>query len=276
MDTQNTTKKHSLVCKVAANKMLCGDWRQIEITAPEIAETAVPGQFVQLRSWTGGEPLLRRPFSIQGVSRKKDRVKLLLRVVGPGTRLIASTPPGASVDIIGPLGNGFPPPEKTKIIWVVAGGTGVAPFLFMINAFPGANLKFFYGARTAVDCGALSLLPPEAIITTESGDAGMSGLVTEALAIGLSDTDREPDAIYACGPIPMMAHVHNLAKEAGIPCHVSLEAHMGCGFGACLGCVVPGAGVPYRHVCADGPVFDSRQIDWHKLLNTRDFTGANL
>lgn len=256
----NDNKKHSITAPVSGVQRLCGGWAKIEVDAPQIAASCRPGQFVEIKTWGGAEPLLRRPLGVAGASG--GSISLLLKAVGKGTALISSVSPGDEMEIIGPLGNGFEKPARNKSVWLVAGGTGIAPFLYMMDAWRDCELRLFYGARSAADCGAVSLLPDGTTLATESGDAGAAGLITEALGAELSDCDRAPDMIFACGPIAMMRHVSGLAAEVGVPCMVSLEAMMGCGFGACLGCAVKGVDKPYHHVCSEGPVFDSARIAW--------------
>ena len=260
---KTSDKKYATSGTVVENRLLCGNWHRIVVHCPQVASAAKPGQFAQIGAWTGSDPLIRRPLGIAGV--EGETFSLLLQTVGRGTELIASKQPGEKLDIIGPLGNGFPEESQGKFVWLIAGGTGIAPILFLLSAWKFHETRLYYGARAAADCGAISLLPEGAIITTETGDAGRIGLVTEALAADIADVGREPDFIFACGPMPMMRQAHKMCQEPEIPCHVSLEAHMGCGFGACLGCAVPGADRPYYHVCAEGPVFNSEKIGWDKF-----------
>jgi dihydroorotate dehydrogenase electron transfer subunit len=274
MASKPLSKKHALTARIRDIQLLENGWFNLSLHAPEIADKATPGQFVQVQVSTGTDPLLRRPFSIAGATPTGD-IELLIRAVGQGTRILSQKKPGDALEIIGPLGRGFP--HITGRIWTVAGGTGLAPFLFLAKTLNKTqSVTPFYGACTATDCRFLELPPYQFImdqappvITTEDGGMGMRGLVTHALENRLQQcTDQEkPDAIFSCGPLPMMKKVYDLAAVGGIPCYVSLEAFMGCGFGACMGCVIPAVAQPYFHVCEQGPVFPAGDIAWDKLGN---------
>lgn len=270
MASDQIRKKHILNAQITDIQLLENGWFSLSLHAPEIAAEAMPGQFIQVQAGPGADPLLRRPFSIAGTTGQGD-VCLLIRVVGRGTELLSNKRLGDSLNIIGPLGRGFP--RVSGNIWTVAGGTGLAPFLFLAKTKPEAQqITPFYGACTAMDCRFLELplyrflmdqAPPH--ITTEDGNLGVRGLVTDVLENHFKSNSEKPAAMFTCGPLPMMKRVRDLAKQHHVPCHVSLEAFMGCGFGACMGCVVPGISRPYFHVCEDGPVFASEDIDWDRL-----------
>jgi dihydroorotate dehydrogenase electron transfer subunit len=254
------------------------------LRCPGIARTARPGQALHVRCGDTYDPLLRRPISLADVSDDAAAVSLLFRVVGRGTRILANTPPGGSVDVLGPLGNGYDLSGLDSFasrhgrpmhIVLVAGGYGVGPLHFAarrLAALPrrdGLRLHFLLGAATAgllVFRDHLAPLADDLRVTTEDGSAGQRGLVTEPLEelCGSEQADR----VLCCGPIPMMRRVAELCQERGVPCQASLEAHMGCGLGACLGCVVPideEGGVVYRRICTDGPVFDASIVVWEAV-----------
>lgn len=262
--------KRILSAQITDIQLLENGWFSLALHAPEIAANAKPGQFLQVQTGSGADPLLRRPFSIAGITGNQD-VCLLIRVVGRGTELLSNKRLGDSLNIIGPLGCGFP--EISGNVWTVAGGTGLAPFLFLAKTKSETqHITPFYGACNATDCRFLELplyrflmdqAPP--FITTEDGKLGARGLVTDVLENQLRTNPDKPAAIFTCGPLPMMRRVRDLAVLHNVPCHVSLEAFMGCGFGACMGCVVAGIPKPYFHVCEDGPVFASEDIDWDRL-----------
>lgn len=273
MDTK--PRKHIVKAQVRSVRRLDNGWFTLCADAPEIARAARPGQFVQVRAGESADPLLNRPFSLAGASRE-GQIDLLIRAVGRGTRLLAQAQAGDRLTVIGPLGQGFP--EIGGRVWTVAGGTGLAPFLFLSHAAGGraAQITNFYGACSAADCRFLELPPfkfpagqAPPVITTEDGGLGEKGLVTAALESRLRDCPDElrPDAIFTCGPMAMMNRVQALAAAHGMACFASLEAFMGCGFGACMGCVVPGKDRPYYHVCEDGPVFPAERIDWERIGN---------
>jgi dihydroorotate dehydrogenase electron transfer subunit len=271
MEMMNKNKK-ATKATVTGVERLPGGWFVLKFSEPEMAAAAAPGQFVQVRSWVGSDPLLRRPLGIAGTTDAGEII-LVVKIVGQGTKLLSLCKPGDEIEAIGPLGIGFPAAAWEESVAMIAGGTGLAPFLFLSQECNRANLSFFYGARTADECKILDVPRFSCscgmeyfCATTEDGTVGAKGLVTEALEQRLRGGSGRPDRIFTCGPTPMMKRVHEIAIENSIPCHVSLEAMMGCGFGACMGCVVPGTKKQYVHVCAEGPVFDSREIDWEKIL----------
>ncbi|MCX7599479.1 MAG: dihydroorotate dehydrogenase electron transfer subunit [Armatimonadetes bacterium] len=238
--------------------------------APQIAAAARPGQFLHVRVGPTHDPLLRRPFSVLRVDEASGQVWLLVKVVGRGTRLLAGMAPGAVLDVMGPLGCGFPEPPPGEEVALVAGGCGVAPLIFWADriqtTFSHIRVVSILGAATEdvmvcwLDLAARS---DEFYATTEDGSAGERGLASDALRGLLAR--RNFAAVYACGPRGMLKVCAELARGAGVPCFVAVEEAMACGVGACLGCVVPAAGGGYLRVCSDGPVFAAEALDWEAL-----------
>ncbi len=222
-----------------------------------VARSAAPGQFLLVRPPDCSRAMLRRPISISDVSG--DRVELLFRVAGAGTRSLAGLTPGRVIDIIGPLGSPFDiVPGPVRHI-AVAGGIGIAPLRFLLRRIRARRLPvtLCYGCRTKRE-----LVPHcavDRIVATDNGSCGIRGLVTTALSRAV---DSHPGAaVYACGPWPMLRETARICAERGLSCQVSLESRMACGVGACQGCAVKGTG-SYLTVCKDGPVFDARTVDW--------------
>lgn len=237
----------------------------IDLDCVELAGAAVPGQFVQVRVSEGTDPFLRRTFSISGTDPDAGIVRLMIDVVGRGTRLLCGMRTGAVLDCIGPLGRGFDPlfggPEPCLL---VGGGVGVAPILFLADRFRGERkVTFLMGARTA-DYLAMAddpVLEGMAVrYATEDGSRGWRGYVTGPLEEELSGGKYA--AVYACGPHPMLRAVAGIARKHGVPCQVSLEERMACGIGACLGCAVQLADGSVVRACKEGPVFDAEEIAW--------------
>ncbi len=256
---------------VRSNEPVGGGCFRMTLRTPPEFGTARPGQFVTIRSVGGAGPLLRRPFSIHGVLREGGRVtgiELLYKVVGDVTGRLSEMGPGRAIDLLGPLGNDFAVPGTARRIWMVAGGIGVAPLVFLARFLSAGGVDMrsgavFIGGRTAADLLCRSRFADLGMAVhpvTEDGSAGEPGLVTEPLAREMEKTP--PDLLCACGPMPMLRAVAGLADVHGIPCRVSMETIMACGLGACLGCAVEtvGDGTAYRHVCRDGPVFDGRWL----------------
>jgi len=244
----------------------------LEFDCPQIVAAARPGQFVHIRVTAKWDPLLRRPFSVMSTNKDRGSFQVLMRTVGRGTQMLAEAQPGTKFDIMGPLGNGFMLPGPEGEVVLVAGGIGVAPLIFLATALrqPGSDryVRGLFGARSADDlCCWLEFsgVCDEFTAVTEDDNAGEPGLVTDYLPPQL---ERGAGCVYACGPTPMLVEVAGQCQAAGIPCYVSMEQRMGCGVGACLGCVIPthASGVQrYQRVCTEGPVFAAEVVDWEAI-----------
>ncbi len=239
---------------------------RIKVFSEYISANAVPGQFVNIKCCEGNEALLRRPISICDVNRKYSTYDIVLQKKGNGTELLARKKAGDSIDVIGPLGNGFDMGIEYRRVAVVGGGIGIFPLLFLINESRAIVKRAYLGFRTS----NLVVLEDEfkqkansLEISTDDGSYGSKGFATDVLKRDLSS--ERFDLIYACGPEPMLRIVSQIAQEFDIQCQVSLEQRMGCGFGTCLACACKTVGDEdeewkYSHVCKDGPVFDSKKI----------------
>jgi dihydroorotate dehydrogenase electron transfer subunit len=266
---------HDLFAAVARNVDLGREHYLLEFVAPGVAEVMVPGQFFMI-GIPGSEVLLRRPFSVCGLpgtfaDAAPDAVQILYKVVGRGTALLSSLKPGAPITALGPLGRGFDVAVSPGVRpLLVAGGIGSAPFPALAAALArrGTRATMIYGARTAADLPLLDWFSDRCetvAVATEDGSAGRRGLVTAPLEEALETSG--PYRIYACGPNPMLKAVAAAARARGVPCELSLEAHMACGFGVCLGCVVPtrsgdGEEPYYARVCVEGPVMAAEKLAW--------------
>jgi dihydroorotate dehydrogenase electron transfer subunit len=267
----------TFVTTITSNRALGHGAFLLEFETPEAARAAQPGQFVMLRI-PGSEVLLRRPFSICGLpgtfaDAGATAMQLLYKVVGCGTNLLAHLRPGAPLDLIAPLGHGFGVDLADGVEpLLVAGGIGSGPFPALVAALAKRHrrARMIYGARTAADLPLLDWFRDrcaEVVVTTDDGSLGRKGLVTEPLAERLGQPGAGNLRIFACGPEPMLKAVARLAQERDTPCELSLEAHMACGFGACLGCVVPvrlgnGEDRGYDRVCKEGPVMPAGKLAW--------------
>lgn len=246
-----------------------GDICKLVLEAPEIARRAVPGQFVQVhpvpQDRAGADPLLRRPLSLCEIQPEAGRISLIYQVVGKGTRLLAAARSGDVLDLIGPLGHSYPNPRVGRgPLVLVGGGLGIPPLAAAARwASPFREVSALIGARTAhYLAGAAELLEAGVPVTaiTEDGSAGDRGLVTEPLK-RLVAAGRVGE-VWACGPQAMLAAVKEICLAASVPCFVSVDKHMACGFGACLGCAIPKVGAPgYWRSCHDGPVFAAEEVD---------------
>lgn len=255
--------------KIVQVEQLTGDIFRLTVSAPGIAAAALPGQFVMVRVSGELDPLLRRPFSIHQVT-VDGRIKILFKVVGKGTRIMAGLNPGQYLDLVGPLGHGFSMGDKNrtdkKQVCLIGGGMGIAPLFFLaerLSLLAGSDILVLLGARTAAEVSPLAREMADmglaVKISTDDGSLGHHGLVGDLM----DDIGADVRQAYVCGPYPMMKAVAAKCTAYGWPCQVSLEIMMACGLAACLGCAVPrkdGAG--YAHVCKEGPVFAAEDVLW--------------
>lgn len=239
----------------------------LKIKAPEIASLANPGQFVQVRCSDGYTPLLRKPLSLHEIDKQAETISLLYEVRGQGTKLLTKYKSQDSIDLIGPLGNGFTLPEKGKAL-LVGGGMGLAPLLPLAQKLKeqGHEPTIILGFNDEQSVCRLEAFQEQGqvFITTMDGSLGTKGLVTKPLAPKLET--GEYSMVYACGPEGMLKSVTGIAQKLKVDCQVSLEAYMACGFGACLGCVCQTkskAQLTYSRVCTEGPVFNGKEVVWH-------------
>jgi dihydroorotate dehydrogenase electron transfer subunit len=255
--------------KILWNKRAGNEYYRIGLTCHRGYSGATPGQFIMLNFPGRMVPFLPRPFSIHRIIKTGNRtsgIELLYKVVGEGTKMLSGHGKGDVVNILGPLGNGFIFSNHYKRVFIVAGGIGVAPMLFLASYLKTkgtdpSECMVFLGGRSKNDllCSDDFLRMGMKIhITTDDGSAGDQCFVTHPLETVL-ERDR-PDIIYTCGPLEMLKCVAGIAEKHTVPCQVSIETVMACGMGACLGCAVERkeASGNYMHVCVDGPVFDVR------------------
>lgn len=253
--------------KVLRHEPVRGDYRLLSLELPAIAAVAKPGQFIHLRVALLHDAVLRRPFSICGTVN--GSVSMLYKTVGRGTAAMEAMQPGQALSVMGPLGNGFPLPLRSGTHPVlVAGGYGVAP-LFFLAARMNRTGDLFVGAAKAADVLCVDQFEElgwTVHVATEDGSLGTAGLVTAPLDAWL-DRRTAPEApeFYACGPNGMLKAVGDRALSRGLNAWLSLDRHMGCGVGACLGCVQrirrDGQEMLAR-VCKEGPVFETREVVW--------------
>jgi dihydroorotate dehydrogenase electron transfer subunit len=257
----------SLQALIVSNRSVGRGYYRIVLKAPEAAAAALPGQFVMLRVSDNLDPLLARPFGISSVLTKTS-IEIVYRVVGRGTTLLTGMEAGHTLSLLGPLGKGFQMPEKNVTPILVAGGSGFPPLHFL-SLRAGSRAHFFVGARNK-EC-----LPPAGVlkslrehtekvhVATEDGSSGQQGMSTDILNNFLLKREQKASLVlYACGPHAMLAAVSRIASEHGIPCFESTEERMACGLGVCMGCSIPMKAGGYKRACKEGPVFDSREVEW--------------
>jgi dihydroorotate dehydrogenase electron transfer subunit len=245
-----------------------GEYFHFTIDAPRVGRRARPGQFVMVKVADGTNPLLRRPLGIHNAG--KDGIELFFKVAGAGTEILARKRPGDAIDILGPLGQGFTVPKtmKGKRAFLVGGGRGIAPLYFLARELAAASARptVFYGGRTVADIPLRNKFKRagfELLLSTDDGSLGFAGFVTGLVENELAR--RKPDIVYACGPDPMMKALAAITAKYAVPAEFSLESVMGCGIGACWGCVQRirnGSGDGWVKICEEGPVFPGERILW--------------
>jgi len=259
------TKPHKAT--ILLHKPAGRGYYRLVLKAPEAAAAAVPGQFVMLRVTGNRDPLLARPFGISSIPSKSS-IEILYRVAGRGTALLTRAEAGQTLSLLGPLGKGFPMPDKTVTPVLVTGGSGFPPLHFLALR-TNARAQVVIGTRNTESLPPVSVLKSfrdhslKVSIATEDGSSGRMGKSTDILNAFLTKKGKKTHfALYACGPHAMLAAVSRIAAEHSITCYVSTEERMACGFGACMGCSVPMKAGGYKRACKEGPVFDSREIEW--------------
>lgn len=295
---------------VVENIAIARDTYRLRLAHANIAGAITPGQFVMIRPGSEGasDPLLGRPLALYDVIRDPGSgmptaFEVVYLVVGRGTSALSQRRPGERVAVWGPLGNGFGPPPKGPVIFV-AGGIGQTPFLALGRSWLGkANygneragvvqqtchtiskapirqpdgfcsaITLLYGVRTAALLAGVQDFREAGFgveLATDDGTAGHHGYVTELLARRLQ-SGQTPVHVVACGPPGMLAAVAALARQHGLPCDVSLENQMACGFGACFSCVVPirqsDGSTDLRRACVEGPIVSADLVDWPRLIH---------
>jgi dihydroorotate dehydrogenase electron transfer subunit len=266
-----------VACSVVENREITPGNFLLTLKVPRGFSRPEPGQFVHLRVSPETEPLLRRPYSLEGfVERGGVRaVRIYYSVVGRGSRALASQPKGLKLDLIGPLGVGFGPrPRRTPIL--VAGGRGVAPLLFLARKLRDKKrpFVFLFGARSNRELYGVSQIRGGRVhLATDDGSVGYHGSVLMLLKREWAEGGHTPltAEVFSCGPHGLLHEVAEFCAERGIRCEASLEGPMACAVGACRGCPVPllagasGNGARYPAMCVEGPVMDATVVDWDRL-----------
>jgi dihydroorotate dehydrogenase electron transfer subunit len=251
---------------ILENNALAPGYYRMRLLAPEVAATAQPGQFVQVRVAQPActDPLLPRPLSLYRINRTAGEIELIYKTIGRGTRLLAKFTQGEILAIAGPIGTGFIVPAAAEALVLVGGGIGMPPLFGLAETIreqrPAVMIDLFYGGRSCSDLLELDRwrdLGITVFTVTDDGSCGAKGLVTHLLAAQLQKVRY--DYLAACGPEPMLRAVQRLALERQLTGELSLEAYMACGVGACLGCICRTT-KGYRRVCVDGPVFNLSEV----------------
>ena len=250
--------KEKVLAKVLSQTCIATDIYDLKLEVGKMAKEAKPGQFVSVYS-NDGSRILPRPISICGIG--EDWLRMVYRIAGEGTKEFSTLKPGDTVEVMGPLGNGYELGEQKAFL--IGGGIGIPPMLELAKQL-NCEKQILLGYRDS----QLFLKDEfdaygEVFVATEDGSVGTKGNVMDAIR----ENGLSADVIYACGPKPMLRAIKAYAEANGITAWISMEERMACGIGACLACVCGSKDVDHhshvhnKRVCKDGPVFDAREVE---------------
>lgn len=253
-------KKKKTAARVLSQRQIGTGIYSMELEAGEIADEAKPGQFISLYCREGSR-LLPRPISICEIEKERKILRIVYRVAGKGTEEFSGYREGDMVEILGPLGNGFPLTEKKSFL--IGGGIGIPPMLQLAKQLS-CEKEIVLGYRDELFLKEEFERYGNVTVATEDGSAGVKGNVLDAIR----ERGLMADVLFACGPTPMLKAVKAYAAENGIEAWISLEERMACGVGACLACVCKSTDVDEhthvhnKRICKDGPVFRAEEVDF--------------
>ena len=257
--------KEKMTTEVLCQEKLAEGIYSLWLNAGKMAAEAVPGQFISIYS-SDASRLLPRPISLCEIDSEGGRLRVVYRVAGAGTEEFSQLKQGDFVDILGPLGNGFPLEKaEGKRIFLIGGGIGIPPMLEVAKQLKGkADILSILGYRDSQSflkaefeaCGSV-------FVASEDGSIGTKGNVLDVIA----EKKLQGDIIFACGPKPMLRALKDFAAERNMECFISLEERMACGIGACLACVCKSKEVDEhthvhnKRICKEGPVFSAEEVE---------------
>jgi dihydroorotate dehydrogenase electron transfer subunit len=251
--------KLKMAAKVISQSEISKDIFSLVLFAPEIAKQARAGQFVSVYTNDKGK-ILPRPISLCEIDGDNGTLRLVYRIAGFGTKEFSKEKPGDYLDILGPLGNGFSKQSKRAIL--IGGGIGIPPMLQLAKELD-CEKSIVLGYRDDLFLNEEFEAYGDVYLSSEDGKHGVKGNVIDAI----KEYAVKGDVIYACGPTPMLKGIKAYAIENDIECQISMEEKMACGVGACLACVCKTkeidehSQVHNKRICADGPVFDAREVE---------------
>lgn len=257
--------KYKELAEVLKQECIAPDIYSMWLQTDKIAEQAVPGQFISVYS-NDGSRLLPRPISLCEIDRENGRLRIVYRVTGEatGTEEFSHYQAGDAIELLGPLGNGFPLERaKGKRVFLIGGGIGIPPMVQLAKELDDKAVAIM-GYRNADTFLDRELSEHATLyVATEDGSLGTKGNVIDCIR----ENDLKADVLFACGPTPMLRALKAYAKEAGIECWISMEERMACGIGACLACVCKStevdehSRVKNKRVCKEGPVFLADDVE---------------
>lgn len=243
---------------IVSQKCIGTDIYDMVLSFPRGAKEAKPGQFIAMYC-EDGTKLLPRPISICGIDADKGTLRVVYRIAGEGTRLFSEMKEGDSLEVLGPLGNGFTMKEEKAII--VGGGIGIPPMLELDKQLS-CEKTVVLGYRDELFLKDEFESYADVVVATEDGSCGTKGTVIDAI----KEAGVDGKVIYACGPMPMLKALAEYAEAHDMEAQISLEERMACGIGACLGCICKTkkkdhhTNVNNQRICKDGPVFDAKEV----------------
>lgn len=243
---------------IVSQKCIGTDIYDMVLSFPRGAKEAKPGQFIAMYC-EDGTKLLPRPISICGIDAEKGTLRVVYRIAGEGTRLFSEMREGDSLEVLGPLGNGFTMKEEKAII--VGGGIGIPPMLELAKQLS-CEKTVVLGYRDELFLKDEFESYADVAVATEDGSFGTKGTVIDAI----KEAGVDGKVIYACGPMPMLKALAEYAEAHDMEAQISLEERMACGIGACLGCICKTkkkdhhTNVNNQRICKDGPVFDAKEV----------------
>lgn len=243
---------------IVSQKCIGTDIYDMVLSFPRGAKEAKPGQFIAMYC-EDGTKLLPRPISICGIDAENGTLRVVYRIAGEGTRLFSKMKEGDSLEVLGPLGNGFTMKEEKAII--VGGGIGIPPMLELAKQLS-CEKTVVLGYRDELFLKEEFDACADVVVATEDGSCGTKGTVIDAI----NEANVDGAVIYACGPMPMLKALAEYAKAHDMEAQISLEERMACGIGACLGCICKTkkkdhhTNVNNQRICKDGPVFDAKEV----------------
>lgn len=244
--------------EIIIQKEIAPDIYDMVLSFPEGAREAKPGQFIAMYC-NDGTKLLPRPISICGIDGEKGTLRVVYRIAGEGTKQFSLLKAGDTLEVMGPLGNGFTMKEEKAII--IGGGIGIPPMLELARQLK-AEKTVVLGYKDQLFLKEEFDEVAEVKVATEDGSVGTKGTVLDAI----KEAEVTGAVLYACGPMPMLRALAEYAKEHQMEAQISLEERMACGVGACLGCICKTkekdhhTNVNNSRICKDGPVFDAREV----------------
>jgi len=247
---------------VLSNDLVVPGYYRMVLNAGNAAKESEAGQFVMMKSWTGVEPFLMRPISINSADKENGTMTFLYKVVGKGTELLSQAAAGSDVQVLGPVGHGFPLKPEMKRIAIIGRGIGIAPILYLAEEAVRRGMEVYAYLSAKTDDQLFCKKEMEAIGVKVRTSTSADCMVTDLLAEDLKTLKF--DAGFSCGSKRLMGQLHRYGKEYGFETYVSLEERMGCGIGACKGCIVATHDADgkqiYETVCQCGPVFPTERI----------------